>query len=255
MNFFDVFLLSLIEGLTEFLPVSSTGHLILASHFMGYEHNTFVTQFNVIIQFGAILSVLVIYWQRFLPNYAFYKRILLAFLPAAIIGLLAKDHIDQVLERVDVVAWALVVGGFLLIFFDRFFHLREREKIDTLSTKHSLLIGLIQCLAFIPGVSRSAATILGGMFMGLSRKEAAEFSFFLALPTLAGACLIKSIKIVPTIEPEEWWTLLTGIVLSFVFAFIAIKFFIALVSRLGFFWFGVYRIILGTGILIFFVYR
>lgn len=251
MDFWQILLLSFIEGLTEFLPVSSTGHLILTSAFMGINEEGFIKSFNIIIQFGAILSVLVLYWKRFLPDLEFYKKLVIAFLPAAVIGLAVKNHIEAVLGSVQVVAWALIVGGFALIWTDRYFKDHPgNKKIERMSWLDCLKLGLLQCFAFIPGVSRSAATIVGGLYLGLSRKEAAEFSFFLAVPTLAGATLVKTLGILPTLEASHWQILVAGMVLSFLFALIAIRFFIGIVSRFGFKHFGFYRIVLGVFILI-----
>jgi undecaprenyl-diphosphatase len=256
MSFYDVFILSLIEGLTEFLPVSSTGHLIIASHYMGIEGD-FVTQFNVIIQFGAILAVLALYWKKFLPiDIEFYKKVIVGFLPSAVIGLLAKDHIDRLLTSVSIVAWALLIGGIVLIFLDRKTRqdhpdTQHRIHIHDLSLRTSLLIGLFQCLAFIPGVSRSAATILGGILLGMDKRHATEFSFFLAVPTLAGATLIKTLKIYPTIQSDQLLSLALGLALSFAFAILAIRGFVAFVSKGVFQWFGWYRIVLGAAILLF----
>ena len=250
MNFFEILLLSFIEGLTEFLPISSTGHLILTSSFLHLDNPEFVKSFNIIIQFGAILSVLVLYWKNFLPNFDFYKKLFIAFLPAAFIGLMLKDIIDQILGSVQIVAWSLVLGGLVLVLSDRLFKKTGTIKLNSLPLSGYLKLGLIQCLAFIPGVSRSAATIIGGMHLGLSKKESAEFSFFLAVPTLAGASFIKSLKIIPSIEGNQIQTLLLGLLFSFAFALIAIRFFIRLVSTYGFFHFGVYRIVLGGLILI-----
>lgn len=258
MNYFEVFILSLIEGLTEFLPVSSTGHLIVASALMGIAEEGFVKSFNIIIQFGAIASVLVLYWRKFLPNVSFYKKLITAFLPAAIIGLLVKNKIDLILGSVEVVAWALIAGGLVLIASDYLFpetignNSRSLRKIDDLTLADCLKLGFIQCFAFIPGVSRSGATIIGGLWLKLSRKEAAEFSFFLAVPTLAGATLIKTLGIIKTIDSSQISFLLLGLVLSFVFALVAIRFFISMVSKFGFKHFGIYRIVLGVIILIFF---
>jgi undecaprenyl-diphosphatase len=258
VNFIDVFILALIEGLTEFLPVSSTGHLILASAFMGIAEEGFVKSFNIIIQFGAIASVLVLYWRNFLPNIPFYKKLLVAFLPAAIIGLLVKSKIDLILGSVQVVAWALIIGGLILIASDFWFPQGNSEKslkrIEDLSLSDCLKLGILQCFAFIPGVSRSGATIVGGLWLKLSRKEAAEFSFFLAVPTLAGATLIKSLGLIKTIDSSQISFLLVGLILSFIFALIAIRFFIRMISRFGFKHFGIYRIIVGIFILIL-VYR
>lgn len=250
MTFEQVFILSLIEGLTEFLPISSTGHLIVASAFMGIGEDQFIKSFNIIIQFGAILSVLVLYWRRFLPQLDFYKKLVIAFLPAAVIGLLIKSKIDILLGSVHIVAWALVLGGVILVLTDRYFKDHPGNlRIETLGWKDCLKLGLLQCFAFIPGVSRSGATIVGGLYLGMSRKEAAEFSFFLAVPTLAGATLIKSLGLLKTIESSQISFLLLGVVLSFVFAMIAIRFFIQVVGRFGFKHFGMYRIALGLVIL------
>lgn len=250
MDYIDIFILALIEGLTEFLPVSSTGHLIIASAAMGLNEEGFIKSFNIIIQFGAILSVLVLYWRRFLPNIDFYKKLVIAFLPAAVIGLLLKNKIDAVLGSVTVVAVALILGGFVLIWSDkRFKNETATKSIDTFTWKDCLKLGLIQCFAFIPGVSRAGATIIGGLYLGLSRKEAAEFSFFLAVPTLAGASLIKTLGIIHMIESSQIMYLVVGCILSFIFALIAIKFFIQLVSQFGYKHFGVYRIVVGAVIL------
>lgn len=246
MSWFEVFILSLVEGLTEFLPVSSTGHLILTSALLGISEEGFVKSFNIIIQAGAILAVLTIYWKRFLPNLDFYRRVLIAFLPAAVIGLLVKKQIDLVLDSVLVVSWALILGGVVLIWFDRKNTLTQASKtIDQLSNRDCLILGLIQCLAFIPGVSRAGATIIAGLSLGLSKKESAEFSFFLAVPTLLGASFIKSLGLFETIQPQEWAPLLVGIVLSYLFAVLAIRFFISLVEKFGLRHFGYYRILLG----------
>lgn len=251
MTLFQVVLLSFIEGLTEFLPISSTGHLILTSAILGIQEEGFIKSFNIIIQFGAILSVLVLYWRRFLPNLEFYKKLVIAFLPAAVIGFAVKNRIDEILGSVQIVAWALIAGGIILVWSDRYYKDKPGQKtIETMSWMDCLKLGLLQCFAFIPGVSRSGATIVGGMYLGMSRREAAEFSFFLAVPTLAGATLIKTLKILPELNSAHWGSLAGGIVLSFFFALLAIKFFIELVSRFGFKHFGYYRIILGTVILI-----
>ncbi|MGE0631047.1 MAG: undecaprenyl-diphosphate phosphatase [Pseudobdellovibrionaceae bacterium] len=250
MSYLEIVILAFIEGLTEYLPVSSTGHLIIASAFLGIEDNPFVKSFNIIIQFGAILAVLVLYWRRFLPNLDFYKKIVIAFLPAAVIGLAVKNKIDALLGDVTVVAWALILGGFILIWLDRYEAKRDKSyvpsrKIEDLSWVDCLKLGLIQCFAFVPGVSRSGATIVGGVYLGMSKKDAAEFSFFLAVPTLAGASLIKTLGLVKNIESGQILTLLFGTVLAFLVAMAAIRFFIGLLGKVGFAAFGVYRILLG----------
>jgi len=251
MTWFEAFILGFIEGLTEFLPISSTAHLIIASHLMGKAHDSFVISFNIIVQTGAILSVLVLYWRRFLPNLEFYKKLLIAILPAVVIGLAVKSKIDVLLDSVEVVAWALILGGVVLIWMDRYLSGKHSltKTIDQLTHVDCAKLGLFQCLAFIPGVSRSGATILGGLMLKMTRKEAAEFSFFLAVPTLAGAGLIKTLPLIKTIEADQIGVLLFGMFVAFIVAIIAIKFFIALVSRAGFTAFGIYRIVLGLVIL------
>lgn len=251
MTILQVFILAFIEGLTEFLPVSSTGHLIIASALMGIEDEGFIKSFNIIIQFGAILSVVLLYWKRFLPNLNFYRKLLIAFLPAAVIGILIKDQIDLLLGSIQVVAWALIIGGLILIWSDKYFRDHPGNlTVDSMSWKQCLKLGLLQCFAFIPGVSRSAATIVGGLYLGMSRKEAAEFSFFLAVPTLAGATLVKTLGIVKTLDSSHWGQLAAGVLLSFFFASLAVRFFIGIVSRFGFRHFGVYRILVGVLILV-----
>lgn len=253
MNFIDVLILSFVEGATEFLPVSSTGHLILTSALLGYGEDPFMKSFNIIIQAGAILAVLFLYWRNFLPNRAFYLRLLVAFLPAAVIGLLVKNKIDALLggESVALVAWALILGGIVLVATDSeaFRRSRPRRELNSLPLSLCLILGVIQCLAFIPGVSRSGATILGGLWLGLDQKSAAEFSFFLAVPTLLGASVVKGAKILPDIDGSQWGTLGLGIGLSFIFALLAIRFFMVLVQKYGFRHFGYYRIVLGALIL------
>lgn len=254
MSYIEATILALIEGITEFLPISSTGHLILTSALMGINEDSFVKSFNVIIQFGAILSVLTLYWKKFFPiQKNFYLKLVLAFLPAAIIGLLVKDYIDAILGSTQVVAFALILGGGVIILSDRFFEKNEKvdRNLSTFTIKECLAVGLIQCFAFIPGVSRAAATIIGGQVMGLSRKNATEFSFFLAVPTLSGAAAVKMTSVAKTIQAEQVMTLLFGLVLSYVFALLAIRFLVNFVSRHGMKYFGVYRIILGALILLF----
>ena len=268
MDIFQSIIIAIVEGLTEFLPVSSTGHMIIAEEALGVEHNDFVNAFTVIIQFGAILSVVWLYWKRFfhldevpagatglkafLIRYDFYWRLLVAFIPAAVIGFLLGDFIDSLLENVTVVAVMLVIGGVLMLFVDKWFN---RPDTAPLTEKRALTIGFYQCIAMIPGVSRSMATIVGGMQQGLSRKDAAEFSFFLAVPTMFAATAYKLLKLV--IEPESLkllsdniGVLLIGNVVAFIVALLAIKFFISYVTKYGFKAFGYYRIIVGAAIII-----
>jgi undecaprenyl-diphosphatase len=243
MSIWQAVILAIIEGITEFLPVSSTGHMIIASSFMGISHLDFTKMFTVNIQFGAILSVLVLYWKRFFQSTEFYFKLFVAFLPAAVLGLLLNDFIDAMLENVVVVAISLLVGGIILLFIDRIANDTVTEK--EISYFDALKIGFFQCIAMIPGVSRSASTIIGGMLQGLSRKQAAEFSFFLAVPTMAAAGGYKLLKTYDTIQQEDIKVLLIGNVVAFVVALLAIKFFISFVTKYGFKIFGYYRIVLG----------
>lgn len=247
MSFIEVIILSFIEGLTEFIPVSSTGHLILAGRFLQISQTDFQKAFDVIIQFGAILAVLVLYRERFIKaSFDFYKKLFIAFLPTAIIGFLIKGLVDQWMESITIVAWALIIGGIIMIAVDYFMKQSHQHE---LSLTKSFSVGIIQCLAMIPGVSRSGATIVGGQLLGLSRKSAAEFSFFLAVPTMLAATLYKLWKVRSIVHTEQSLYLLAGVLLSFVFALFAIRFFITIVQRYGFFWFGIYRIILGAIVL------
>lgn len=252
MTYLHAIILGIVEGITEFLPISSTGHMIIASSVMGIEDNSFTKAFEVIIQFGAIMSVLVLYWKRFLPDWNFYKKLFVAFLPTAIIGFIVKDIVDQLLGSVQIVAWALIIGGAILVWSDKIFaHLTSLgRKTSDLSYADSVKLGLFQSLAMIPGVSRSAATIMGGLTLGMNKKEAAEFSFFLAVPTMAAATGYKVLKVYKTIEPGQISVLLVGCAVAFVVAMLAIKFFIGIVTRYGFRGFGFYRIALGIVILI-----
>ncbi len=252
MSYLHSIILGIIEGITEFLPISSTGHMVVASSFMGIGESDFTKAFEVIIQFGAILSVLVLYWKRFMPNWNFYKKLFVAFLPTAIIGFIVKDVVDQLLESVQIVAWSLILGGVILVWSDKVFaHLTAvGRKTGDLTYKDSVKLGLFQSIAMIPGVSRSGATILGGLTLGLQKKEAAEFSFFLAVPTMAAATLYKLLKIYKTIQHDQIGILAMGTFVSFVVAMFAIKFFMGIVTRYGFRGFGYYRIVLGVIILI-----
>jgi undecaprenyl-diphosphatase len=252
MTLIQALVLSVIEGITEFLPISSTGHMILASYLMGIEENAFVKSFEVIIQFGAILAVVVVYWRRFLPNWNFYKKLFVAFLPTAIIGLLVKNIVEHLLGKPDVVAWAFILGGLLLIWSDHLFANRNTvgRNIDELTYKDSVSLGLFQSIAMIPGVSRSAATILGGLSLGLNRKAAAEFSFFLGVPTLTAATLLKAVPYLKHVESEQIHLLLIGNIIAFAVAILAIKTFIRFLSTHGFKYFGYYRILMGIIFLI-----
>ena len=270
MSIFETIIIAIVEGLTEFLPVSSTGHMIIAQNLLGVESTEFVKAFTFIIQFGAILSVVVLYWkrffqlnhtpapegstaiQRFLHKFDFYWKLFVAFIPAAVLGLLFSDEIDAMLESVVVVAVMLVIGGVFMLFCDKIFN--KGSESTPFTEKRAFMVGLFQCISMIPGVSRSMATIVGGMSQGLIRKAAAEFSFFLAVPTMFGATLYKMYKLLKEggteLITDNLTALVVGNVVAFVVAMLAIKGFIKYVQKYGFVAFGWYRIIAGGIILV-----
>ena len=253
MSIFQTIILGIVEGITEFLPVSSTGHMIIAQKILAIESTEFVKAFTVNIQFGAILSVVVLYWKRFFQTFDFYWKLLIAVIPALVLGFLFSEKIDMLLENVTVVAIMLVLGGVLMLFVDKWFNKTNEDQ--TMDWKRSLKIGFYQCIAMIPGVSRSMATIVGGMSTKLTRKNAAEFSFFLAVPTMAAASGYKLLKLFmdpagKSMLSENLVTLLIGNLVAFVVAMAAIKFFIAFLTKYGFKAFGYYRIVVGVAILI-----
>lgn len=251
-------LLGILEGFTEFLPISSTGHLILAQAFFGYDPEEW-RQFNIVIQLGAILAVVVSYWSTFwsmgtgllrreAEAMRFVRNILIGFLPAAVIGLLAKDAIDAMLTSPMVVAVALVVGGIAILVLERAIPARPDTGVAALSWKTAIAIGLVQCLAMIPGTSRSGATIMGALAMGVGRKTAAEFSFFLAVPTMLGAATVKILDDPALLAGDAaigWAEIAGGFVAAFVTALLVIRAFVAYVSKRGFAPFAWYRIALG----------
>ncbi|KEQ31617.1 UDP-diphosphatase [Pedobacter antarcticus 4BY] len=248
MNFLQTIILAVIEGLTEFLPVSSTGHMIIASSFMGIASDPFVKLFTIVIQLGAILSVVVLYFKRFFKSLDFYFKLLVAFIPAAVFGLLLSDKIDELLESPLTVAVSLVVGGVILLFVDKWFNNPVIEREEDINYLTAFKIGFFQCLAMIPGVSRSGASIVGGMSLKLSRKAAAEFSFFLAVPTMFAATakkLFDFYKEGHTITTQEIQLLAVGNIVAFIVALLAIKSFIGYLNKNGFRMFGWYRIIAG----------
>ena len=270
LNLLQTIIIAIVEGLTEFLPVSSTGHMIITQQILGVESTEFVKAFTFIIQFGAILSVVCLYWKRFfrlnhtpipknasafkrfLHTYDFYWKLFVAFIPAAVLGLLFSDLIDAMLESVIVVAIMLIIGGVFMLFCDKLFG-NGSEKTQ-LTEKRAFYIGLFQCISMIPGVSRSMATIVGGMAQKLTRKAAAEFSFFLAVPTMFAATVYKMAKLFMDggmeIIVNNMNALIVGNIVAFVIAMLAIKFFISFVTKYGFSAFGWYRIIVGGVILI-----
>lgn len=248
MNFLQTIILAVIEGLTEFLPVSSTGHMIIASSFMGIASDPFVKLFTIVIQLGAILSVVVLYFKRFFKSLDFYFKLLVAFIPAAVFGLLLSDKIDELLESPLTVAVSLVVGGVILLFVDKWFNNPVIDSEEDINYLTAFKIGFFQCLAMIPGVSRSGASIVGGMSLKLSRKAAAEFSFFLAVPTMFAATakkLFDFYKEGHTITTQEIQLLAVGNIVAFIVALLAIKSFIGYLNKNGFRMFGWYRIIAG----------
>lgn len=252
MNTIEAIILAIIEGLTEFLPVSSTGHMIIASSLMGIQSDDFVKLFTVAIQLGTILSVFVLYFKRFFQSFDFYFKLLVAFVPAVIFGLLFSDKIDDLLESPLAVAISLVIGGVILLYADRWFNKGVIDDTNDISYPTALKIGLFQCIAMIPGVSRSGASIVGGMSQKLTRKAAAEFSFFLAVPTMFGATVKKLydfFKHSHTLTSEQINLLVIGNLVGFIVAIIAIRSFIGFLSKHGFKAFGVYRIIVGGIIL------
>lgn len=250
MNTLQAIILAIIEGITEFLPVSSTGHMIIASSFFGIEHDEFTKLFTIVIQLGAILSVVVLYFKRFFQTFDFYFKLLVAFIPAVVLGLLFSKKIDALLENPVTVAVSLLVGGILLLKVDDWFNNSQETEVTYLK---ALKIGLFQCIAMIPGVSRSGATIVGGMSQKLARTSAAEFSFFLAVPTMLGATVKKCYDYYKdglVLTHDQINFLIIGNIIAFIVALLAIKTFIGFLSRRGFKLFGYYRIIAGIVLLI-----
>lgn len=270
MTVLEAIILAIVEGITEFLPISSTGHMVIAQALMGMEPTPYVKAFTVMIQLGAILSVVVLYfrrffrfelprdmwheerkWRRELGRFRFYFLLIVGVVPAAVLGLLFNDWVDEALGKVWIIALNLVIGGVVMLFIDRL--IRHNHKGEVTYGK-ALVIGLFQTIAmFFPGMSRSMSTIVGGMSVGLRREVAAEFSFFLAVPTMLGAFLLEIIKFWKSdslyILEEHWLTLLVGNVVSFVVAMVAIQTFIRYLKRHGFAAFGIYRILVGGVIL------
>jgi undecaprenyl-diphosphatase len=253
MSYFEAIILAIIEGLTEFLPVSSTGHMIIGTALMGMEPTAFVKLFTIVIQLGTIMSVLVLYWKRFFRSLDFYYKLVVAAIPASILGLLLNDFIDSLLESPLMVAVMLVIGGVILLFVDKWFNKPTVDNSDEISFKQAFIIGCYQCLALIPGTSRSASTIVGAMTQKLTRKAAAEFSFFLALPMMFGASLVKLLKFFKeghSFTGEEINLLIVGNIVGFIVAILAIKFFIGVLTKYGFKAFGWYRIVVGLVIIV-----
>lgn len=258
-----VIILGIVEGITEFLPVSSTGHMILVERFINSQNVTksFMDNFLVIIQFGAILSVVLYFWRDLTPfvktkeefkeKFSLWSKIIVGVLPAAIIGLLADDYIEEFfMDNTTIIAIMLILYGiFFILIENRKFDVKV-DSIAKMSYKLALIIGFCQCLAMIPGTSRSGATILGALILGVSRAAAAEFSFFLAIPTMAGATLLKLVKNGVSFTSTEWQLLAIGFVVSFIVAYVVIKWFMGYIKKRTFKAFGIYRVILGILVLI-----
>lgn len=248
MNFIQSVILAIIEGITEFLPISSTGHMILASAAMKISENEFVKTFEIVIQIGAIMAIVIMYLRRFLKSFKIYIKLAAAFVPTAIIGFLAYDFIKNVLFSPLVVSISLVAGGIILIIVDRYVVRKNSElsDIEDIPLKNAFYIGLIQCLSMIPGTSRAAATIVGGVFNRLDKKQATEFSFLLAVPSMLAASGYDLLKTPVVFDRVEIIMLLSGLAIAFVTAWVAVKIFLRIVERYGFVHFGYYRIILGV---------
>lgn len=268
MSILEALILALVEGLTEFLPISSTAHLLFTENLMGMESSDYVKMFTVSIQFGAILAVVVAYWKRFFVqvSWSFYKVLALSVLPALVLGKLFDDKIEEVFEKPVIIAAVLIAGGILLLFIDKIFS-KESEILDgEVSIRKGLAVGFWQCLAMMPGVSRSAASIIGGLQQGLNRKTAAEFSFFLAVPTMAAVTLyslvlkdwnyhgqaMKGFEMVLSSQ-QNTLIFILGNVASFAVAFLAVKMFIRFLQKYGFKVWGIYRIVVGLVLLLVFL--
>ncbi len=256
MNYLQAFIIAVIEGLTEFLPISSTGHMMIGTAIMGIEATAFVKLFTVAIQLGAILSVVVLYFKRFFRSINFYLKLVVAFIPAVIFGLLLSDYIDAALENVFGVAVALFVGGLVLLFVDNWIKNNDLDAEEDITYPKALKIGLFQCIAMFPGISRSGATIIGGMTQKLTRKNAAEFSFFLAVPTMFAATAKKLLDFYKDgieLSGHEVNLLIFGNIVAFIVAMLAIKFFIGFLNKHGFKLFGWYRIIVGAVLILLYI--
>ncbi len=247
MDLFSALIIAIVEGLTEFLPISSTGHMILTSSLLGLENDEFLKTFEICIQLGAILAIVFLYARRFLKSLEIYKKLIVAFIPTAIIGFLAHDFIRDYLFNALVVSISLIIGGVILIVVDKKVVTQKsnHEQAENIPLKNAFYIGLIQCIAMIPGVSRAGATIVGGVFNGLNKKQATEFSFLLAVPTMMAATGYDLLKAPLAFNQHELTLLAVGLVTAFLFAWLAVKVFLVLVDKFGFRYFGWYRIAIG----------
>ncbi len=251
MDTLQAVILGIVEGITEFLPISSTGHLMVASSLLGIGEDSFTKAFEVAIQLGAILAVVVLYWKRFFKSFDFYYKLFIGFLPAGILGFIFIKKIDEMLGNVEVVVWSFFIGGIILLFIDGVFMDSEDEPPKKIGFKNAFIIGLFQAVSMIPGVSRSAATIIGGLSQKLNRKAAVEFSFFLAVPTMFVATIFKLFQFYKQgdgFQGQEIGLLVLGNIIAFGVAMLAIKFFISYLQKHGFRIFGIYRILAAIGI-------
>jgi undecaprenyl-diphosphatase len=255
MDFIHALILGIVEGITEFLPISSTGHLILTNRLLGLSSTDFVKSFEIIIQLGAIGAIIALYWRKLLINWEVMKRIIVGFAPTAVLGLIFYKAIKQLLGGDVVVLWALGIGGLLLILFEKLHTESAAEgSVEQISYKQAFLIGTFQAFAFIPGVSRSAATIIGGLALGLRRTVAVEFSFLLSVPTMLAASLLDIYKNGGAFSSDQFGLLAVGFVTAFIVALIAVKFLLRFVRTHNLVSFGVYRIVL-TAIFFIFILR
>ncbi|NLI87636.1 MAG: undecaprenyl-diphosphate phosphatase [Bacteroidales bacterium] len=254
MSFIQSIIIAIVEGITEFLPVSSTGHMILASTLMKIQENDFVKTFEIFIQLGAIMAIVMLYAKKFLQSFSIYVKLGIAFIPTAVVGYIAYDFIKGYLFNSIVVAVSLIVGGIVLVLIDQKLTTKKSkvEVVEDISYKNSFFIGLIQCFSMIPGVSRAAATIIGGVFNGLDKKQATEFSFLLAVPTMIAASGYDFLQTPINFTSHEVVLLATGFVVAFFTAWLAVKVFLKIVENYGFKYFGYYRILVGAIFLLFF---
>jgi len=253
MSFFHSILLGIVEGITEFLPISSTAHLVLISHLLRISQTEFVKTFEIVIQFGAILAVVYLYWKEIFKSWDVVKRIIVAFIPTAILGLVFYKLIKGfLLNDTILIIWTMIIGGILLILFEKMHHEKEDAvaEMKQITYKQCLIIGACQSVAMVPGVSRSAATIIGGLALGLKRKTIVEFSFLLAVPTMFAASLLDLIKTKAQFNGNDIGVLSVGFLISFIVAVFSIKFLLGYIRKHNFVSFGIYRIVAGLFMLL-----
>ena len=255
MSIIQSIVLSIIEGITEFLPISSTGHMILASSLMHIQESSFVKTFEISIQIGASMAIVMLYYKQFLKGFSIYLKLGIAFIPTGVLGFLAYNFIKTYLFNPVTVSISLIVGGVVLILIDRRVSSQESKtvELENITYKNAFLIGLVQSISMIPGVSRAAATIIGGVFNGLDKKQAVEFSFLLAVPTMIAATGYDLLKTPVVFSHQDITLLVIGLVVAFITAWIAVKVSLNLVKNYGFKYFGYYRIIIGIIFLLFMI--